>query len=376
MRDEFMKRIHFLFIVLLLLLAGPAQSVGTAFTYQGQLSVSGTPADGPYDFEFRLFDAVTGGAPIGSLVLSADDLEVRGGVFTVELDFGLSPFDGSDLWLDLRVRDGLSSGILTELSPRQQLTAVPYAIHSEFVAAGAVGQGEINPAQVQRRVLGGCTDNQAIAGIAQDGTMSCINNSGDIASVTAGTGLMGGGLTGDLTIAADTDFLQRRVSSACNVGDAIRAIQADGSVICEPIGPHPEPAGVASTALFSQTRLDSTVQNLGSQTITAPSDGVIVAIGKGTFNLSHSFSVPGPRVLFSVSLNLGFHNVSPTQVAANDDFNNLDFAATAIAAFTVTAGDHEIYLMGSETTGNGNANAKDLSLVLMYFPTAYGPNPF
>jgi len=312
-----MKRISYLLVLTVFLYSGSAHGVGTEFTYQGQLSVSGSPADGPYDFEFRLFDTVAGGSPIGGIALSVDDLEVSEGVFTVSLDFGLSPFDGSDLWLDLRVREGASINALTELAPRQKLTAVPYAVHSEFVAAGTVGQAEINPSEVQRRV-----------------------------------------------------------SESCNVGDAIRSIQSDGTVICEPVGSDTEPAGVTSSAFFTQTSLDSSVTNLGSQTITAPDDGVIVAIGKGTFNLSHSFAVPGPRVLFSVSRNLGFHSVSPTQVAANDDFNNLDLAATAISAFSVTAGEHEIYLMGSETTGNGNANAKDLSLILMYFPAEYGPNPF
>ena len=37
--------------------------VGTAFTYQGRLSDGGTPPTGPYDLQFRLFDASTAGNP-------------------------------------------------------------------------------------------------------------------------------------------------------------------------------------------------------------------------------------------------------------------------------------------------------------------------
>jgi hypothetical protein len=41
--------------------AGPALAQGTVFTYQGQLIDSGNPANGVYDFQFKLFDTVTVG---------------------------------------------------------------------------------------------------------------------------------------------------------------------------------------------------------------------------------------------------------------------------------------------------------------------------
>ena len=57
--------------------------------------------------------------------------------------------------------------------------------------------------------------------------------SGTVTSVVAGTGLTGGTITTSGTIAADTNFLQRRVSASCAVGSSIRAIAADGTVTCQ-----------------------------------------------------------------------------------------------------------------------------------------------
>ena len=101
--------------------------LGTVFTYQGQLRDGGAPADGDYDFIFRLFDAAAGGSQIGADVL-VDDQAVVGGLFTVELDFGASAFAGDARWLEILIQPGDSIDSYTTLSPRQPLTASPYAL--------------------------------------------------------------------------------------------------------------------------------------------------------------------------------------------------------------------------------------------------------
>jgi hypothetical protein len=102
----------------LLTAAAPAFAQGSAFTYQGKLTDSGAPATGAYDFRFILYNADAGGSQVGT-TLTADDVVVTAGAFTVVLDFGSNIFDGQARWLELAVRPGASTGFYTVLSPRQ-----------------------------------------------------------------------------------------------------------------------------------------------------------------------------------------------------------------------------------------------------------------
>lgn len=108
--------------------AAALAALGTSFTYQGRLTDGGSPANGLYGFEFRLYDALSGGVQAGSGV-TQNDVTVTDGLFTVQLDFG-NVFDGAALYLDIGVRPGASGDAYTALSPRQPLTAAPYALYA------------------------------------------------------------------------------------------------------------------------------------------------------------------------------------------------------------------------------------------------------
>ena len=102
----------------------PEVAAGTAFTYQGQLNFSNSPANGQYDFEFKLFNALTGGTQTGT-TQTALNVNVANGLFTVQIDFG-PMFGGQALWLEIGVRQANTGNYVT-LTPRQPLTATPYA---------------------------------------------------------------------------------------------------------------------------------------------------------------------------------------------------------------------------------------------------------
>jgi hypothetical protein len=134
---------------------------GTAFTYQGRLNNSGSPATGLYDFRFRL-DADPAGNTILATVLT-NGVPVSNGLFTTTIDFGAGFFNGSNYWLEVDVTTNIPSGY-TQLNPFQPFTPAPYAVFA--TTAGNVS-GAIALAQLPAAVL---TNNES--GVSVSGTFS------------------------------------------------------------------------------------------------------------------------------------------------------------------------------------------------------------
>src|SRR5438093_4414463 len=96
------RTIVFLTINLAAACAGYAQT--TSFTYQGNLMSGGSPANGTYEMQFKLYDALSGGGQIGSTV-TRNPVTVANGGFAVVLDFGVSAFPSADRFLEVAVRN-------------------------------------------------------------------------------------------------------------------------------------------------------------------------------------------------------------------------------------------------------------------------------
>ena len=120
-----------------LVLSAPAQT--SSIAYQGQLADGGVPANGSYDFQFKVFNHPSAGSQISS-TLTKGNLDLSNGLFTVTLDFGTNVFDGGDRWLAVSVRPGDSTGAYSNLLPRQPILSTPYslrALNAGFAIAAA-----------------------------------------------------------------------------------------------------------------------------------------------------------------------------------------------------------------------------------------------
>jgi Chaperone of endosialidase len=110
-------------------------------------------------------------------------------------------------------------------------------VTSAKIVDGAIGGADINAAEIQKRVSSVCPSNQLMISVNQDGTVVCqavtSGSGGDITGVAAGTGLSGGGATGDVTVQANFAEIQARVASACPANQTMRSINADGTVVCD-----------------------------------------------------------------------------------------------------------------------------------------------
>lgn len=137
-------------------LGAPVQagSAPAQFTQQGRLlAEDGTPVNDTVEMTFRLYDAENGGAMLWEQV---QQVEAANGFYTVTLGSEDNPLDMMVLrdgtaWLAMAVDAG------EEMSPRQRLNSVPYAIiaqradvakRAETVADGSITAASIAPGAI------------------------------------------------------------------------------------------------------------------------------------------------------------------------------------------------------------------------------------
>ena len=137
-------RVSLLLLCLLVPLAGAGAPLGTGFEYRGKINASGNPANGLYDFTFGLWDAPSGGSPVGSLE-NFPAVAVTNGLFTVTLDFGTNAFRGEARWVEIGVRSN-GAGAFTTLAPRQPAPLSPCALYA--LKAGNTGPWDLQAGSV------------------------------------------------------------------------------------------------------------------------------------------------------------------------------------------------------------------------------------
>lgn len=221
-----------------------AQTLGSSITYQGTLADAGVPANGTYDFEFALFTVRTGGTAVKTVGQSG--VAVRGGLVNTLVDFGAPTYNGQLKFIEVHVRRADSSGSYTTLSPRQALTAAPYALGLPMPFARVVNTGSA-PAFKIENADGG----NAIAGV--------ISTTSGFSAVT-GSSPAGPGINGD---------------SSSNAGVRGTSITSDGVRGLGKIGVH----GVGNTGVWAEGGLLAT-DNISCNT--APGCASVVNVRNGT----------------------------------------------------------------------------------------------
>lgn len=176
----------------------------TAFTYQGRLNSGTSPADGSYDFRFRLAADSLGNSFIGGPLLT-NAVSVAAGLFTVTLDFGAGIFAGGDYWLQVDVKtNGAVS--YTTLTPLQNLTPTPHAI---FANTAGNFSGTLNSAQLSGEYSGAVTFNNSANNFTGSGAGLTSLNASELTSGTVPAAALGHAwkISGNAGTTPDTHFL-------------------------------------------------------------------------------------------------------------------------------------------------------------------------
>ncbi len=348
------------FVTITLLCLGTLMShaQATDFLYQGQLQNTGSPANGMFDLEFALFDSATGGGQVGSTV-ARSGVQVSNGIFSVELNFG-NQFPGTNRFLEIRVRPA-GGGAFTTLLPRQPLTSAPYSIKSlnaDNATSAATATNATNAANAQNAVtfsgtLGGdVTGTQSATTVARlqgrsvaataptNGQVLKFNSGtgqwepasdetgaggggGDISSVNAGTGLTGGGTSGDVTLGITNGGVNTAQLADGSVTDT-KIVSVSGAKVTGTVA-NAANATTATTATNFTGPLAGDVTGTQSGTAIAPN---AVTTGKIADNSVTDAKIQSGQVVKSInSLKDNVTLAAGTNVTITPSGNTLTIAA-------------------------------------------------
>lgn len=263
-------------------IAGPAQAA-TQYALCGEAEDrwSGVLLDGRFNVIYRLCDAPVGGScpweedpgkididqgsfclvigetvelPDGDEGLDFLEIEVEGDAFERMELFGVPRARLADKALDL------VEGTVTTTSIEDG------TIEGVDIAEGALGSSQMEASGVTAGTYTNATFTVNTAGIVTFASSGSAGSSGDITGVTAGTGLSGGGQTGDVTLSVGTGVI---TSSHIT----------DGTIAN---------ADVSTSAAIAGTKVSP---DFGSQTITT--SGNITTTGSGNIAVAGDLSAAG-----------------------------------------------------------------------------------
>jgi hypothetical protein len=285
---------------MVVLSAGAVLGQTSGFTYQGRLTDGGIPANGNYDLQFALFDAADGSNQIGQTKI-VSSVPVSAGIFTVTLDFGANAFPGANRFLEISARPN-GAAAFTLLTPRQPITATPYAVRSLNTANAEMANNAQQLAGVAASQYVKTDDARLTdARDPKAGNPSYVQNSTNQQAATnfniSGNGTAGGALSGNVVNAASQYNLGGQPALAVS-----QNVLKLGNTAHVGIGPTFAPA----------YQLDvEAPDKYGLRVGTITPGGTAVSIGGvGSFEVD-SPGVPAGRFVIQENGNVGISNTNP-----------------------------------------------------------------
>lgn len=234
------------------------------------------------------------------------------------------------------------------------------AIDASKVLDGSLGSADVNSTQIQRRVSGACATGAFLQGVNQDGTVVCGSDStgtGDITGVAAGTGLSGGGTSGDVTLTVNFD----------GTGTAATAARSDHTHPADITGVAAG-AGLAGGGTAGDVTLAVSYAGSGTATTAARSDHTHAADITG---VAAGAGLTGGGTAGDVTLAANFAGPGTANAIARSDHDHrgTDASNTAIglAALAAVTTGLQNTAIGSQaltatTTGGGNVAVGQFAL--------------
>lgn len=337
----------------------------TSFTYQGKLTDSGSPANGSYDLQFTLWDSLNAGIQQPQptpFAVTKPSVGVSGGVFTVQLDFGVSVFPGADRFLEIGVKP-TGGGSFTILSPRQQISSTPYAIRTlsatsadslSNACVACVQDSQIN--QVAGSKVNGTIPLAAVPNLSSNYIQnSTSQQSGDFN--ISGNGTAGGTLSATnigLGTPTPTGRLSIRGAGTFNANGAAR-LDIVNTTANTGFVEHVTDVGLWQLA---------TTGNLPRMVVDPGGNvGIQTAAPGANFTVAQSSTGPG-----TISLVTG----SNTVIGTNTQFTNTFKVGDAIAGTAIPAGT-TVTSISSDTSMAVSAGATATVSNVTYFDASGGP---
>ena len=300
----------FLWLCLIMAATVYAQMPRT-LNYQGTLATGSTVVpDGNYNITFRLYTASTGGSAVWS---EAQLVPARNGVINVVLG-EIAPLPASfstSYWMSLQI------GADAELSPRLELTAASYSLHSAVAdSAKKVANGSVTSAAI---ATGAVTSAQIV-----DATIT-------------GTDVASGTLTA-------------------------------GNILDEP--------GLSSSYsnTFVYPPVGGALTDVDSVDITLPAPGYVYIIANGYVQLYHTNGTPTRVDVYVNSVRTSSSGGCMALVPAVNSTGPYGIPFTVTKVFSeASAGAKRYYLLSAYSFGtNSSTNIPSATTTALYFPTLRG----